>query len=578
MAIDMNAMYKAGFSSGSSGRNKENEAKVRRQEFWSGVGKQAYSILGTAAIGQIKQNYKGLQKFRNAADSQIGMNTLQVNKMPKNNPELRQNLADLGAKFGAAAKAAHYGVGKKRSKGRQDAEMYMQQLKDMNTFLSTVAESTVEAQGMVAVASGKIQAQSGQANMSSGASQYAIGNTIALAEGSLGQRIRWNTSTGQGEVLVGGEWRKDKDGNNSYQNKTETGTYEDYAAENSEMKKKLFEKFKASSSSNWSYEEWESSQGESIVPSSREEWTKQNQENLGVVSRSVYGNLKFAEKEDKTFGDDLNKLDATLTKQAFKKDSLDWEFISETNTVKPGKKQFEGAVNGYSDLQFRDFFFGGHSFDHSSNRMSETAPAHILLKAEDEKDGNLNEDGSFKKGFGPGNKDWEGRLLSLRGQSFVSGSYYRVKTIEQQWDIRREKYQANQKRWRDAHPEEVKIPNQEIVDVMAGVNGYMFNPATGEDNWVGRKREKGKLTKYGAYDYDANNDLLEANKSFPDMWGNIYEPEIVGRSGRVVKWKVKKAGSGKYIEDKEGKTVQYSAQQARKNAFGGTYKSSSNIG
>ena len=115
-------------------------------------------------------------------------------------------------------------------------------------------------------------------------------------------------------------------------------------------------------------------------------------------------------------------------------------------------------------------------------------------------------------------------------------------------------------------------------DIMAGVNGRMYNPATNNDEWVGRKREGGALTEYGAYDYDANNKLLQANKSFSDMFGNTYEPAIVGRDGKVVQWKVKEAGSGQYIVDDKGKEKRYSTKIATKNTFGGNYKSSGNIG
>jgi hypothetical protein len=115
--------------------------------------------------------------------------------------------------------------------------------------------------------------------------------------------------------------------------------------------------------------------------------------------------------------------------------------------------------------------------------------------------------------------------------------------------------------------------------VWAGVNGRMYNPATDKDEWVGRKREGGALTEYGAYDYDANNKLLRANKPFSDMFGNTYEPAMVDeRSGKVVQWKVKKAGSGQYVMGDKGKEKRYSTDAAIKNAFGGNYKSSSNIG
>ena len=459
MAIDPNAMYKAGFSSKSTGRNTENDNRAKREEFWRGVGKQAYNVLGTAAIGQMKQNYKGLQAYRNAADSQIGLNTLQVSKMPKDNQGLKDDIALLGQKFAQATKAAHYGFGKKRAKGRQDAAMYMKQLHDMNAVLTTIADKRVSAQGMVGVASGKTQANDKQPNMSSGASQHAVGNTISLAEGSLGQRIRWNTDKGQMEVQVGGEWKQDERGNNVYSNKSETGTYEDYLAEDSEVNSKLDKKYEkytneesgtgVSDRNVQSREDWNKSQNiEPTDSMSEEDWTANNQENLGLVSMVAYSNLKFAEEEDKTFGTDLQAYDKLKVAQASKKGSLSWENV-ELNE----KEEFFAKIDEYSDLQFRDYFFGGGTFERSSTRMSNTAPAFLFLKEEDKRAGNLEDDGSFKKGFGPGNKDWEGRLLSLRGQSFVSGSQYRKTTADQQWEKIGEKYKRNQRAYKDANPE-----------------------------------------------------------------------------------------------------------------------------
>ena len=59
MAIDANAMYRAGFSSTSKGRN---PAREKRERYLNAVGNQAYNILGTAVIGQVKKNYEGLQR------------------------------------------------------------------------------------------------------------------------------------------------------------------------------------------------------------------------------------------------------------------------------------------------------------------------------------------------------------------------------------------------------------------------------------------------------------------------------------------------------------------------------------
>ena len=116
-------------------------------------------------------------------------------------------------------------------------------------------------------------------------------------------------------------------------------------------------------------------------------------------------------------------------------------------------------------------------------------------------------------------------------------------------------------------------------DTLAGINGRMFNPITGDDEWVGNKKVKGKLTKYGAYDYDANNKKREAGIAFPDMFGNMYVPVEGG-------WKLKGAGSGKNHQGKYAKgdelpkgkkvgdeyDIVYTTIEAKTNAFGGTYR------
>ena len=57
MAIDANAMYRAGFGSKSTGRD---VARDERNERLNAITKTAFNVLGQAAIGQIKQNYRGL--------------------------------------------------------------------------------------------------------------------------------------------------------------------------------------------------------------------------------------------------------------------------------------------------------------------------------------------------------------------------------------------------------------------------------------------------------------------------------------------------------------------------------------
>jgi len=469
--INANAMFQAGFASKAKVTTQQDAKRQQRADYWSGIAKGAYNVLGKAALGQMERNYVGFQQYRDLGDSQLGINLLQVNKMPEDNLELKQDIADLGVKYGLAAKAAHYGFGKKRSKGRADAAMYLKQLHDMNADLTAISESVPGAQDMINVASGRTQAGESAVTMSPGDQDpFRTDNTTQLAAGLVQKRLRWNSDPEKGpigmNVKVGGEWRDDETtGISTYVDKLETGTYEDYVAQDEEMYSKLDQKYEkyynetagegVSDQNIQSREEWNKSQGieQGLNTSllSREEWTKQNQENRGAVSLTPYSKLKFAAKEDKIMGETIVAGDKLLAELAYQENSPDWNTVSD---VQNGKNEFAATVNGYSDAQFKDFFFGGYSYDYSNNRMTETAPAYILMKAEVEEAGGLDENGNFKEGFGPGTEDWEGQLLMLRGQSFVRGSEYRKQTIEQQWEIRKEKYEANQEAWRDDNPED----------------------------------------------------------------------------------------------------------------------------
>ena len=97
----------------------------------------------------------------------------------------------------------------------------------------------------------------------------------------------------------------------------------------------------------------------------------------------------------------------------------------------------------------------------------------MFLKEEDQirdqnrKDGDqprFDKDGNYLNGFGPGSEDWAGRMLTLRGQSFVKGSQYRKTTAEQQWGVLGEKYKTNRKNWRIANPEKNDNDNDDDDD------------------------------------------------------------------------------------------------------------------
>jgi hypothetical protein len=473
MAIDANAMYRAGFSSKSTGRD---VARDERNERLNAITKTAFNILGQAAIGQIKQNYRGLQEYRNASDSQTALLNLQVDKMPalngdyavSENESLKGSILELKSLYDAAARKASFGIGKGRNKGRQDMARYMKQLSDMNAVLEIYKTSREKSKAMLGVLSGVTNSDEGVKTISSGSNAYETDNTTQQATGALGARLRWNIETGEMEVQVGGEWGKDDQGRNVYVDKAETGTYEEYVAENQEMKNKLFEKFKAENVNSdgmvtkvQSYEDWEKSQGEDIQPGSREDWTKQNQENRGAVSTILYKNMKFAVESDGMMADTMRGIKSDILKASYRANAVPWERVAEKYYG-----ELQAKIGDYNDDQFKDYYFGGDTFDHSSGRMSESAPAYQRLLAEDESNGTY-KDGKFAKEYGPGSPDWEGRLLALKGQSFVKGSFYRKEATDKIFENFKTQYTDNVASYKADNPEKA-------ANFM--VNGSLMSP------------------------------------------------------------------------------------------------------
>jgi len=454
MAIDANAMYRAGFGSKSTGRNVQVDERNARI---AAITKTAFNVLGQAAIGQIKQNYRGLQEYRNASDSQTSLLNLQVDKMPVSsgdyyvgeNESLKGSILELKSLYDAAARKASFGIGKGRNKGRQDMARYMKQLSDMNAVLEIYKASRDKSKTMLGVLSGVTNSDEGAKTVSAGSNAVEVGNTTQQATGALGARLRWNIEAGEMEVQVGGDWGIDDKGRNIYKDKAETGTYEEYvAAQNApigEGDNEVERLERSKNQENNFYPLKEGGPKEAVM--SREEWTKLNQENRGLISQTPWSTLKFAEKEDKTTSNNLAEYADAKIQDANSRNSLTWDQVTENE-----KEEFVAKMDEYTDLQFRDYFFGGGTFTASATRIPNSAPAYLFLKEEDEKNGNF-KDGEFKEGFGPGNENWEGRILTLQGQSFVKGSQYRKTTAEQQWDVLGEKYKTNRKNWRIANPE-----------------------------------------------------------------------------------------------------------------------------
>jgi hypothetical protein len=520
MAIDANAMYRAGFSSKSTGRD---VARDERNERLNAITKTAFNILGQAAIGQIKQNYRGLQEYRNASDSQTALLNLQVDKMPalngdyavSENESLKGSILELKSLYDAAARKASFGIGKGRNKGRQDMARYMKQLSDMNAVLEIYKTSREKSKAMLGVLSGVTNSDEGVKTISSGSNAYETDNTTQQATGALGARLRWNIETGEMEVQVGGEWGKDDQGRNVYVDKAETGTYEEYVAENQEMKNKLFEKFKAENVNSdgmvtkvQSYEDWEKSQGEDIQPGSREDWTKQNQENRGAVSTILYKNMKFAVESDGMMADTMRGIKSDILKASYRANAVPWERVAEKYYG-----ELQAKIGDYNDDQFKDYYFGGDTFDHSSGRMSESAPAYQRLLAEDESNGTY-KDGKFAKEYGPGSPDWEGRLLALKGQSFVKGSFYRREATDKIFKNFEKQYTDNVAAYKADNPADPNGGRDKQSTIVGGKRG-IYNPANGEYEYVGYQKNQ-------ILDVDKQVSLMVPGGVFYDYNGNMY--------------------------------------------------------
>jgi len=114
--------------------------------------------------------------------------------------------------------------------------------------------------------------------------------------------------------------------------------------------------------------------------------------------------------------------------------------------------------------------------------------------------------------------------------------------------------------------------DDDVVEVWAGtpgLQGNAYNPAIDEFKYVGRKREKGKLTSAGAWNMDGSvTELYKSGKEFKDIFNNIYKPDIVGRDGKVRLWKIIKAGSGDEAENPDTGGTQWNNDLVAQNVFG----------
>ena len=451
--IDAGALYKSGVAGRDTAAAIAKQAADKRRALTEGLVKTAYSLIGREIIGQVKRNYETLQTARNLADSTTALLDLQIDKMPKEqiaykegDVTLPETVVKLRELYDEAVRKANWGFGKKRAEGREEATRYLQQLQDMNSVLDIIQKKAKTSNDILLVESGKV-GQNNQGDMkgiSPGSGEHAKGNTFELGIGDIQKRLRWNIDTGKMEVQIGGVWKKDESGRRVYVEKTDsaTGTYEDYVKEMSE----LDETIDYGPGTRYGKKDYSEI---TTPPLSREEWTELNKENRGLFTQIPFSDMRFADEEDPMMANDIVTLQKQLMNEAYSSNSMSWDDIESNETH---FLELQNKIGNYNDVQFKDFYFGGYSFDHSTGRMGESAPAYIRLKAEDEARGNLNEDGTWKQGFGPGSENWEGRLATLKEQSFVKGSRYRREVTQDIWNDWKTKYMNARRQYKIDNP------------------------------------------------------------------------------------------------------------------------------
>ena len=466
--IDAGALYKSGVAGRDAAAAIAKQTADKQRAFTEGLVKTAYSLIGREILGQVKRNYATLQHARNTADSATALVDLQIDKMPKEqiaykegDMTLPETVVELRRLYDKAVRKASWGFGKKRAEGRQEAKRYLEQLHNMNKVLGIIQTKAKTSNDILLVESGKV-GQNNQGDMkgiSPGSGAHATGNTYELGIGDIQKRLRWNIDTGKMEVQIGGVWEKDEYGRRVYVEKTDsvTGTYEDYVEEMSEIDYGPGTRYGKGNLQNLL---------------SKEEWTELNKENRGLFDQIPFSDLRFADEEAPTMADDIVALQKELINGAYSSNSMSWDDIESNETH---FLELQNAIGNYTDVQFKDFYFGGYSLDHSTGRMGESAPAYIRLKAEDEARGNLNEDGTWKQGFGPGSENWEGRLATLKEQSFVKGSRYRREVTQDIWNDWKTKYKNARRQYKTDNPK----PTDEVGILW---HGQRWSQAEWRDN------------------------------------------------------------------------------------------------
>jgi len=429
--IDPNVMYRAGLARGHKGRNIKVERQIRRRERLINF---AYETIGKVATTAVHDGYKSFQKFRDQLDSPMAASLTQIDKLPKENAGLRQTIQTISDNYRKANRKAHLSFGKKRRAAKAERQKWMTQMTDLNAALETYKVNAGKAQGMARVFTGVAgeNNKGGNVNLNPGNQDFWNLNTAEMASGEMAQLLRWNMDGGYMEVARNGSWVD--------------GQYRDKNIENNKELKKKYDTYKKG------FESKQKNAQDGVYPSdadpgglanatipSYQEWA--STQDQSSITYKKYSDLRFGDGEDNAMEQLLTKTKSDMITGAKGENALDW---SEVDAA--GKLAFTGKINSFGDAAFRDFYFGGYSYDYSSNRMDETAPAYQLLLSRD---------------LTPYSEEWQGALTTLKAQSMVKGSVFRQTVAEDQWNLMKDEYTKSRQKWLDKQAEkQQKIDNK----------------------------------------------------------------------------------------------------------------------
>tara|TARA_R110002012_G_scaffold111998_1_gene257368 strand:- start:1768 stop:3672 length:1905 start_codon:yes stop_codon:yes gene_type:complete len=466
MAIDPNAMYRAGLARGTTGRNPQVERRVARQQNLINF---AYGLVGTVANEAIKDSFESLEKFRNLKESQTAAMNLTSKKIPEGNIigpnglDLKGSIAKINDEFRDLNREIRRTLSpKKRAQLKAERNAKQEELHYINSQLTIQQSKVPGSQGMAGVEIGTsaVDEQEGRVRYSPAAYGEQLKNVGEQANLDLGRLMWYDHDEKVLKVQRGGKWVDDK-----------------YVSLSPEENKELIKEHKAYEK-DFETQQLDLPEEERAKSLSLEEWAK-TQPNK-TLRNPKYSELKFARKEVKTMTNDDLAVSKDFRKLGYTGNTLDFEGM---------KEETYNKIDDYTNAAFEDYFFGGPGYNYSTRTSSTESLAHKMLLSRnadtDFSGGPGVDDGDDTNNFIPPGSPangrskaqiaaddllWQGAMTTLKVQDMSSGTDYRKFAQEKMWEKYKGLAEGSQARWKADNPQttqltfdqQIKLRNQQL--------------------------------------------------------------------------------------------------------------------